>query len=156
MTTKSDGFQSRSQEFSGRLSVAAAINGAFELFSPIGERKWVPGWNPELLHPPDASWAQGQIFRTHEETGEATWVVASLDLEAHQVEYYRVEPGRYVARVRVRCTSGGGDRTEVQTSYGYVGLSEAGNAEIAAMTAEAYSGKMARWEQWIDAYLKRV
>lgn len=154
MTAKSDGLQASAQVFSGRLSVAAAIDTAFALFSPIGERKWVPGWNPELLHPPGAAWAQGQIFRTHEETGEATWVVASLDLEAHQVEYYRLEPGRYVARVRVQCTSSARDRTEVQTSYGYVGLSEVGNAEIAAMTPEAYAAKMARWEQWIDAYLR--
>ena len=64
-----------SREFTGNLSIRAPIQTVFELFSPLGERAWVPGWNPELLHPSNVSWGQGQIFRTREETGEAIWIV---------------------------------------------------------------------------------
>ena len=122
----------------------------FELFSPLGEKLWVPGWNPELLHPPGVSWARGLIFRTQEERGEAVWVVTTLEREAHQVEYHRVESGRYVARVRVACIAGANGETQVATTYFFVGLSPAGNADIALMTKELYVEKMRRWERWIS------
>jgi hypothetical protein len=35
-------------------------------------------------------------------------------------------------------------------------LSEAGNAEIAAMTQESYSQKMMRWSKWINEYLRKI
>jgi hypothetical protein len=146
-------FVARSAEFDGRLPVSAPVEKAFELFSPLGERSWVPKWDPELLHPPGVSWAVGQIFRTGEEKGEAVWIVTALDRKAHRVEYHRVEPGRYVARIRVACSASGEGKTEVATAYAFVGLSEEGNAEIEAMTDAFYAEKMGRWERWIAAHL---
>jgi hypothetical protein len=148
-------FVARSTEFAGRFSVEAPIDAVFELFSPLGERAWVPGWNPELLHPPNAPWARGQIFRTREETGDAIWIVAELDHQGHLVEYYRVEPERYVVCVRVRCTPSGERRTDVSTVYAFVGLSDGGNSEIGVMTEAAYAEKMKRWEAWIAAHFGR-
>ncbi|HEX5041345.1 MAG TPA: hypothetical protein VFV75_00460 [Candidatus Polarisedimenticolaceae bacterium] len=139
--------------FSGKLEVRASVGQAFPLFSPPGEVHWVPGWNPEFVDPPAPSWEEGQIFRTREERGEAVWVVARLDRATHEVTYYRVEPGRYVARIDVVCRASASDRTEVSTTYAFVGLSEFGNGEIAAMTQEAYDGKMARWTEWIERHL---
>ncbi len=142
-------------EHRGALTVEAPIDQAFSLFSPEGERAWVPGWDPELLHPPGAVWERGLLFRTQEETGEAVWVVTALDRDAHDVEYHRVEPGRYVARVRVRCapSAAANGSTDVAVAYTFVGLSESGNAEVRAMTPEAYAGKMARWSRWIAGAL---
>jgi hypothetical protein len=34
-------------------------------------------------------------------------------------------------------------------AYTFVGLSDAGNADIAAMSQEAYVEKMQRWRGWI-------
>jgi uncharacterized protein YndB with AHSA1/START domain len=148
-------FEARSAEFTGHFTVHAPIDAVFELFSPLGEQWWVPGWSPELLHPSDVSWAQGQIFRTQEEQGEAIWLVTSLNRESHLVEYHRVEPHRYIARVRVECNARDQNTTEVSTAYAFVGLSNKGNDEIKAMTVEAYSDKMRRWKQWISDYMRR-
>jgi len=137
----------------GRLVVNADVDEAFPLFSPEGERLWVPGWDPELLHPPGAVWEEGQIFRTREELGDAVWLVTRLDRGQHAVEYHRVEPGRYVANITVRCRALPDGRTEVSTAYSFVGLSEAGNGEIEAMTQKAYDEKMSRWADWIDRHL---
>jgi hypothetical protein len=139
--------------FTGKLEVRAPVEQAFPLFSPPGEVHWVPGWNPEFVEPPVSSWEQGQVFRTQEERGEAVWVVARLDCARHEVEYYRVEPGRYVARIEVLCRAGASNGTEVSTAYSFVGLSELGNQDITAMTQEAYDGKMARWTEWIERHL---
>jgi hypothetical protein len=148
-------FVARSVELSGGLTVAGPVEQVFELFSPLGEKLWVPEWNPELLHPPGASWARGLIFRTQEEQGEAVWVVTALEREAHEVEYYRVECGRYVARVKVGCRARPDGQTQVTTTYGFVGLSPEGNAEIELMTRELYAEKMKRWEHWISESLAR-
>jgi len=144
------GFTARSVELHGGFMVNGPVGEAFELFSPLGEKLWVPGWAPELLHPPGATWERGLIFRTREERGDAIWVVTGLDRVNHTAEYYRVEPGRYVVRVGVHC-SALAEQTEVRIAYAFVGLSEDGNAEIALMTRESYDGKMNRWKGWIDA-----
>ncbi len=149
------GFAAAANEFTGRFTVQAPIDLVFPLFSPLGEREWVPGWNPTLVHPPGVSWAQGQIFQTTGEHGDVTWIVTALDRGAHRVEYHRVEAGRHVARVRVACTGVDDRRTEVVTTYLFIGLSADGNDDITAMTAEAYAGKMTRWADWIASYFSR-
>jgi len=148
-------FASRAVDFNGRLTIKGPIDDIFGLFSPEGERLWVPGWNPELLHPPGVTWAQGQIFRTREEQGEAIWIVSGLDRDRHHVEYHRVEPGRYVARVRVQCAAGEDGHVDVSVAYRFIGLSHGGNREVAAMEPGAYTEKMTQWKGWIDAHLVR-
>jgi hypothetical protein len=147
------GFIPRAIELAGEFTVAGPVSEVFELFSPLGERKWVPEWNPELLHPPGAAWERGLVFRTQEERGEAVWIVTDLDQGKHEVEYRRVESARYVARVRVRCRERANTQTEVATEYAFIGLSEEGNAEIALMTHQSYAEKMQRWQGWITACL---
>lgn len=122
----------------------------------MGEKLWVPGWDPELLHPKGVAWAARLIFRTRDAQGEAIWIVTRLDRSAREVEYHRVEPGRYVARVTVRCTARGDELTEASTEYEFVGLSERGNAEIAAMDEAGYAAKMTQWTHWINEYLRRT
>jgi hypothetical protein len=142
-------FTARSIELQGGFTLPAPPEATFELFSPLGEKAWVPGWDPEIVHPPGASWERGLIFRTREERGDAIWIVTALDRERHEVEYFRVEAGRYVARVHVRCSTHIGGGTGVRVTYTFVGLSEAGNEEIAAMSAQAYEEKLRRWQGWI-------
>jgi hypothetical protein len=148
-------FVPRSTRLVGEITLAGPIAEVFELFSPLGEKLWVPGWDPEILHPADESWQQGSIFRTREEMGDAIWVITRLDRERHEVEYHRVEPGRYVARVTVRCSEFASGSTTATIAYEFLGLSEKGNADIAAMTDDAYSQKMNRWTGWINTHLSR-
>jgi hypothetical protein len=122
-------FASKSVRLLGKITLAGRVDEVFQLFSPLGERRWVPDWNPELLHPPGVSWEEGLIFRTREETGDAIWVVTRLDRVRHEVEYHRVEPGRYVARIEVGCAEVADQVTEASTLYEFIGLSESGNAE---------------------------
>jgi hypothetical protein len=77
-------------------------------------------------------------------------VVTAPDRRRHEVEYHRVEPGRDVARVSVQCLEGAGMQTEVRVAYLFVGLSEVGNRDIAAMSPEACEEKMRRRRGWIE------
>ncbi len=137
----------------GRIILPGPVNRVFHLFSPEGEKLWVPGWNPELLYPQGAKWEEGLLFRTREEFGDAVWVVTQLNLAAHHVTYHRVESGRYVARVEVRCRALPKHRTEARVCYAFVGLSILGNREIRSMTTQAFDEKMKRWTQWISTCL---
>lgn len=145
-------FSARSIELQGAFRLPVSQEAAFELFSPLGEKSWVPGWNPELIHPPGVDWERGLIFRTREERGEAIWMVTALDRGRHEVEYHRVEAGRTVARVSVRCSAEGGVETEVVVRYVFVGLSETGNQDIAQMSAGDFEQKMRRWQEWIHRH----
>lgn len=147
------GFSPRTVDLEGRFLVAGPPDQVFSLFSPLGETHWVPGWSPELVHPSDDTWVEGQVFRTEEERGPAVWVVSALDLAARTVKYHRVEPERYVARIEVICRPTEDGHTEVETRYGFVGLTETGNRDIAAMTQEQYDAKMDRWRGWIGEHL---
>lgn len=146
-------FNSKAVCLVGTILLNGSIKEVFQLFSPQGEKLWVPGWAPELLHPPGVDWAEGLIFRTEEEMGEAVWIVTRLDHVTHQVQYYRVEPGRYVAHIVVSCSTVADQLTEANTSYEFIGLSEIGNAEIAQMSQGSYLEKMGRWRMWINEYL---
>jgi hypothetical protein len=140
-------------DVAGSLVVGAPVDQAFELFSPLGEADWVPDWHPELLCPPDAAWAAGQVFRTRSGSNEIIWLVASLDRQAHAVEYHRVEVGRHVAKVRVECSPRAEGGTHVSVRYQFVGLSEAGNQEVARMTPETHAERMREWQSRIERHL---
>lgn len=147
-------FVARSKTFTGELSVPAPVDLVFPLFSPLGERAWVPGWNPQVLDPPNAEWEEEMIFQTRDENGEAVWLLTHLVPDGHRATYHRVQAGLHVVRIEVRCTAVDERRTAVRSVYRYVGLTEQGNEEIAAMTQEAYDAKMQRWAAWIGEYLK--
>lgn len=146
-------FVPRALTFRGRIHVNGPVEKVFPLFSPLGEKSWVPGWDPELLHPPGASWEEGLIFRTVEESGPGIWIVSQLSRSSHRVTYHRVEPTLYVARIDVSCDEVSLGLTEVSTVHGFVGLSEEGNQRIAGMTEAEYSAKMGRWSSWLERYM---
>ena len=145
-------FEAKSIVLGGSFTLPLSPEAAFPFFSPLGEKLWVTGWDPELIHPPGVEWERGLVFRTREERGEAIWVVTALDRAQHQVEYHRVESGRYVARVDVACAARGAG-CEVRVTYTFIGLSDVGNQDIAAMSPAAYEEKMARWKAWIEGHL---
>jgi len=139
--------------FTGRIRLNGSVERVFPLFSPIGEKGWVPGWDPEILHPIGGFWEEGLIFRTSEEGGMAIWIVSNLDITAHRVSYHRVEPTLYVARIDVTCDEMSIGVTDVSTVYSFVGLSEEGNDAISVMTATEYAAKMVRWTSWLESCL---
>jgi len=147
-------FVSRSIRLVGAIKLKGSIEAVFRLFSPQGEKQWVPGWDPEFIHPPGADWKKGLIFRTREEKGDAVWIVTQFDPARHDVEYHRVEPELYVARIRVQCTRAAESITKASINYEFVGLSQYGNSEIAKMTQKSYDQKMKHWTSWINDYLE--
>ena len=139
-------------ELTGRVEVAAAPADAFQFFTPEGERLWVPGWEPEYLHPPDGTLAAGLAFRTLH-GGELTlWLVSRCDRAAGALEYVRVTPGSRIGTVSVQLSAAaGGDATVATICYRLTSLSAAGDRALETF-ASGFAGMLAEWERRIDTY----
>lgn len=136
---------------SATIHLHAPPDRVFPLFTPEGERLWVPGWNPRHLWPADGATQVGMTFLTEHEGRETTWMVAEFD-PGRRAVYTRVTAALSAVRVEVRCEQDG-DGTTATIRYDYVGLTPAGNASIEQMTETRYGEFIGEWEGAINAYL---
>lgn len=136
----------------GRFTVNASPDKAFPLFTPLGEKHWAKGWNPEVLYPADGHPVEGLLFKTNDHGGMYWWMTR-YEPEKHVVEYHAIVPGGFGRDIRVECKPSG-KNTEVVVTDTYIGLSEHGNQFIRSLDEEAYQRKMQGWEEPISAYLK--
>jgi hypothetical protein len=139
-------------DLSGLVRVAAPPADAFRFFTPDGERLWVPGWEPEYLHPADGTLAEGLVFRTFH-AGEMTlWLVSRYDRAMGAIQYVRITPGSRMGTVSVQLSAAaGGDATEAAIGYRLTSLSPAGDRALEAF-ATGFTEMLAEWERRIDTY----
>jgi len=135
-----------------RVPVPAAV--VFPLFSPEGEKAWVPGWDYESPLG-TTEMAEDFVFLTRSHAhgaAEAVWLVKRHDPTAHMVELYKVEPGEKVGMVRVRCRDLPGGESEVQVRYRYVPLSATGREFVEGFTHAAFETFIGEWETLLSAH----
>jgi hypothetical protein len=148
-------------DVSGTLRVAAPPGEAFRFFTPEGERRYVPGWDPEYLHPSDGALVEGLTFRTTHGGEQTIWLVSAYDPGGGAVDYVRVTPDSRIGTVAIRLAparAGDGSRddaaTDVTVTYRLTSLSSAGDLKLAAFEA-SFPQQMASWERAIGALLSR-
>ncbi len=126
----------------------------FPLFSPEGEKRWVPEWDYEnVMGSNDLSEDYVFLTRSHDHgTTEAIWLVKRFDPDDHTVEYYKIEPADKVGVVRVTCTSLEDRGTRVEVTYKYIALSETGRTFIAGFTADVYKNFIEEWRRLLLTY----
>lgn len=142
-------------EHTGDFILPLPPDEAFPLFSPEGERAWVPGWDPEYLHPGGASTDPGTVFRTTHHAEETLWLVLAHDPGQLLAEYARITPGSRLGTVGVRCLEEPGGGTRVRVRYSLTAISQAGNATLAELTPQAYAGMLENWRELIIDALRR-
>lgn len=128
---------------------------AFDCFTAEGERAWVPGWEPVLLHGEGRPQAPGTVFVTRHASGTAVvWLVVESDRALGRLAYMRVVEGRQRAFVQVRLARSGDDGTAVRVRYTIEALGQDGAAEAEAFSApEAFADTMCSWRQMIHGSL---
>ena len=128
----------------------------FPLFSPEGEKLWVPGWDYENLMG-TIELTEDYIFLTkthsHGKT-DAIWIVKRYDPASHFVQYYKIEPGEKIGVVTVKCTELAAQKTAVQVTYKYTALSVAGETFVAEFSESAYEGFIAEWQRLLLKYFQ--
>jgi hypothetical protein len=143
------------REVAHAISLPLHIDDCFPLFTPIGEKDWVPGWEPRFLWPLDGRTCKGMVFLTGHGAEETYWTVVDYDESAHYARYSRVTPGSRSVTVEVRCVATGPKETEVEVRYALTGHNEAGNEAVRAFVGEAYPAMIEEWRllilKWIDS-----
>lgn len=127
---------------------------ALPLFTPEGERAWVPGWNPEPVHAPGGSLSrEGAVFRTNHGGEETVWIVQRVDPSQGAADYVRITPGSRLGTVHVRCKEDGEGGTAVEVGYRLTALSPAGEEALGAITPEAFEADIRGWRAAIEELL---
>lgn len=136
-------------ECSGRVRVALSPDAAIQYFTPEGERRWAPGWDPTYAAGAPAELAPGLVFETEAHGARTTWVVTHS--APREMAYSRVIPGEHAGTVAVRCEPDGDD-TVAHVTYRLTALGPEAARRLADFE-QAYPRFMRLWEELIGKAL---
>lgn len=135
------------------IEIAASAERVFPLFTPLGERAWVDGWDPEFLHPADGETCAGMVFRTGGGAEATLWACADWEPAAYRVRYVRVTPGSRLGFVTVACRPLDPERTEATVTYAFTALSDAGRDYLDGFGETAFAAMIEGWRGAIERLL---
>ncbi len=139
------------QQSSGRFEVALPASMAIDLFTPEGERSWVPGWDP--AYPAgQASETAATVFTTVADGVTTIWTIVEIDRTAGAAVYSRVTPGHRAGIVRVWCVDAGEGRCIVNVTYDMSALGD-DPAELERYEEPAFDAMMLEWSTAVAASL---
>jgi hypothetical protein len=130
----------------GHVTVALPPAEAFRLFTPLGEREWVPGWNPRFPVATADDSAPGTVF----ETPGTTWVVVDRTPGRH-VRYARIARAATAGTVTVDLADAGG-HSDVTVTYELTALTDAAAPDLDAF-ATGYPDMLRAWQAAIAAFV---
>jgi hypothetical protein len=126
----------------------------FPLFSPEGEKLWVPGWDYEnILGSTQLHEDYVFLTKSHDHAaGDAVWLVKAYEPESHRVQFYKVEPGHKVGIITVHCFELGMSSTRVEVTYEYISLGPGGDEFLENFTAFRYREFIGEWKTLLGRY----
>ena len=132
------------------------ISKLFPLFSPEGEKLWVPGWDyKNVMGKTDLCEDYIFLTKTHDHvSSDAIWIVKAYNPESHFVQYYKIEPEYKVGVVTVQCAELGPAKTKVQVTYKYQALSKTGEEFIAGFSEKVYEEFIGEWQRLLTNYIQ--
>jgi hypothetical protein len=146
MTYPSGGAVTGTYALTGRLTVDLPPGEAFRLFTPRGERDWVPGWEPRFPVPTDDDSAPGTVFQTDAHGATTTWVVVDREADRH-IRYARCTPGVSAGTVAVTLEAAGGS-SRIVVTYVLTALDPVARHQLDAF-ADGFDEFLGGWQQAI-------
>lgn len=136
------------------IHLPAPPHKVFPLFSPLGEKHWVHGWDPQMLYPSSGVAQVGAVFTTRH-TNEPTriWTIIGYASEQAQVTYLNVLPDSHISRIEVSCKAEGTQATRAHITYILTALTPQGNTYLDGFTQEYYQDYISSWQTAITHYL---
>ena len=136
------------------FEIDKTIEDVFPMFTPEGEKLWVPDWDYEnVMGSTELSEDYFFTTRTHDHvTTSAIWIVKKYHPEAYFVQYYKIEPEDKIGIVTVACTDLGVERTKVQVTYKYMALSAIGEQFISEFNQDVYENFINEWQILLKNY----
>ena len=142
----------RTKAFKMNVSIADI----FPLFSPEGEKHWVPGWDyKNVMGTTELSDDYVFLTKTHDHgTSDAIWIVKKYDPKLHFVQFYKIEPGEKIGVVTVKCTELEASKTMIRVTYKYLALSKGGEEFITVFNESTYEEFIDEWQKLLTNYFK--
>jgi len=135
------------------FDIPQPVEQVFPLFSPEGEKHWVPNWDYENIMG-TTELSEDYVFLTgsHDDAStDAIWLVKRYVPEKWFIQFYRVEPEDKIGVVTVQCSRISDHVTHVEVTYQYIPLSEKGHRFINGFTMEIYKKFI---DEWRDLLLR--
>lgn len=130
------------------FELALGAKDALALFTAEGERRWVPGWEPERM----GGDGTGSVFVTRMGGAETLWIVVDYDPVRGVARYARHIAGTQAGLVEVQCADHGAGRCMVRVRYSLTPLSESAVAAVAEFLDPArFADAIANWKRLIIA-----
>ena len=137
---------------SGSFELPIPASAGIGFFTPEGERRWVPGWDPAYPSG-EPSETPGTVFITEHGDTETFWVIEKIDREAHTSAYSRTTPGRHAGAVRVRCEDRPAGHCLVSVEYDMTALTPGHADELDEINDEHFEAMMKVWATRVAASL---
>jgi hypothetical protein len=131
----------------GTIRVPLPPKDAFTLFTPTGERAWVPGWEPRFPSPAADDTEPGTVFQTDHAGRRSTWTVIRRD-SGTTIAYATTTPGDRAGVVTVTCAPWEDQTTIATVSYDLTALAPEANAELDRFAA-SYPSYLNGWQRAI-------
>jgi hypothetical protein len=137
-----------------KFSIGQPAAEVFPLFSPEGEKRWVPGWDyVNIMGSHELHEDYVFVTKNHDHAGtEAVWLVKRHEPENFLVQFYRIEPEDKVGVVSVRCSQIEKELTEVEVTYRYIALGMKGREFVGGSTSSLYEGFIDEWRRLLVSY----
>ncbi|MFL5826818.1 MAG: SRPBCC family protein [Thermoleophilaceae bacterium] len=127
------------------IRVELSLERAVHLFTPVGERLWAEGWDPEFPAGEDGDGTTpGTVFLTASDWGTTYWVVTERDDD--YLRYARITPGVWAGMVEVRAREGEEGATIADVGYVLTALSDEGRTELRTFD-DGYNDYIDSWER---------
>ena len=132
----------------GGFTLAAKPEQAFQYFTPLGEKLWVPGWDPYF--PGDDE----TVFETSHGAQRTTWVMVD-STPGERIRYARVARGLSAGTVEVTLKENPAGASEVTVTYELAALSDEGREHLHHF-ASSYEAYMRSWREAIASVISTL
>lgn len=139
----------------GHILLDGAVEDIIPLFTPLGETRWVPDWQPVFIDPVDGATTHGMVFRTSHDNEETIWACCDWRPEDGYVRYARVTPSSRFVFVEVHCRQRNAVQTEVEITYHLTALTPEGERYVEGLSEAKYASMLEEWHRLISEMRSR-
>lgn len=133
------------------MALEAPPEAVFPLLCPVAERRWIPGWEAEVLHSRSGVAELDCVFLTPEEGPARVWLVTRYEPPA-RIQFAQWVPGAGVVRLDIELAPAG-EGCAARWLYHASALVPGASAFTEAYGPEAFGARMARVEGHLKAHL---
>ena len=137
------------------LSINADPAMIFPMLCPVSEIDWCEGWIPDWVISKSGHAEPGCVFQTPGEPAPSIWYVSKYEPDSF-VQMIKVTPEHSVCVLEISLHLNENVVTNLQISYEFTAIAEAGNEFLTEFTNDWYLGFMRNWEDEMNQYLAKT